>query len=249
MKTVGVIGGLGPKTSAEFGLEIINLCVKKNKKQRPPILSWNIPLPLKIEEEVITKNKGEKKYLPFLVNAAKILEKAGPDFLVMPCNTMHIFIEEIRKSVSIPIVSIVDETILEIKKRKISKVGILATSTTISKDLFQTKLQKKGIKVITPNSNQQKKIDRLIYNLVMDKQTPKNQIVVDQVLKDLEDKGVKNIILACTDLQLLIKEKPGMEILDTMHILAKATVREILKEEVNKNGNTKKSNITNPRQC
>ena len=83
----------------------------------------------------------------------------------------------------------------------------------------------------------------------MDKQTPKNQIVVDQVLKDLEDKGVKNIILACTDLQLLIKEKPGMEILDTMHILAKATVREILKEEVNKNGNTKKSNITNPRQC
>src|SRR3989344_7524828 len=184
MKTVGIIGGLGPQTSAEFGLEVINLCLKKNKKQSPPILSWNVPMPIKVERDLIRKNIGEKRYLSFLIKAAKTLEKAGPDFLVLPCNSMHIFIEEIRKSVSIPIVSIVDETILEIKKRKISKVGILATSTTISKDLFQTKLQKKGIKVITPNSNQQKKIDRLIYNLVMDKQTPKNQIVVDQVLKD-----------------------------------------------------------------
>lgn len=229
MKTVGVIGGLGPKTSAEFGLEIINLCLEKNKKQRPPILSWNVPMPLRVEKDLITKNKGEKKYIPFLVNAARILEKAGSGFLVMPCNTMHIFIEEIRQSVKIPMLSIVDETISEIRRRKISKVGILATSTTISKDLFQTKLKKVGVKVVILDIRQQKKLDKLIHNLVIDKSNPEDEMIADQILKEFQNKGIKNVILACTDLQLLIKDKPGLKILDTMHILAKATANKILK--------------------
>jgi len=96
MKTVGIIGGLGPETTSEFYLELIFLCQKLNKVNRPPILIWNIPLPLKIEKELLIKDIGEKRYLPFLIEAAKILEKAGADFLVMPCNTMHIFIKEIR---------------------------------------------------------------------------------------------------------------------------------------------------------
>ena len=133
MKTVGIIGGLGPETTAKFQLEIINFCSKNNKNQRPPILSWNVPIPIKVEEDLILKNKS-KKFLPFLKNAAKILEKGGADFLVMPCNTLHIFIEDIRNAVNIPVLSIIDEAILTIRKRKIKKIGILATSKTISKN-------------------------------------------------------------------------------------------------------------------
>lgn len=228
MKTVGIIGGLGPETSAKFQLEIISSCLK-TKRQRPPILSWNVPLPLKIEEDLIIRNFGEKRYLPILIEAARILEKAGADFLVMPCNTMHIFIEEIRKAVNIPVLSIVDETLLMIHKKRVKKIGILSTSTTLSKDLFQSKLNRIGVKVITPHNKQQKRIDKVIHNLVMGKQNSKDQIVIDQILKDLENKGAKNIILACTDLQLIIQERPRMKILDTMHILAEATTKEILK--------------------
>lgn len=227
MKTVGIIGGLGPETSAKFYLEIISGCLKKNIKQRPPILIWNVPIPLKIEEELITKNIGEERYLPFLIEAAQILEKAGADFLVMPCNTMHIFIEEIRNCVNIPVLSIVDEAISIIKSQKISEVGVLATSTTISKKLFNSKLNAIGIKEMIPNNNQQHKLDKIIHRLVLNKQHFEDKVEIDRIITSMVRKNIKKIILACTDLQLIIKERPDVEILDTMRILADATVKRI----------------------
>ncbi len=62
MKTLGIIGGLGPETSAKFQLEIISFCLKNNKKQRPPILSWNVPVVLKTEKDVITKMVTQKNF-------------------------------------------------------------------------------------------------------------------------------------------------------------------------------------------
>src|SRR3989344_7926112 len=127
MKTVGVIGGVGPETTAEFYLELIFGCYQKNKINRPPILVWNIPLAYKIEEDLITKSEGEERYIPYLVEAAQLLEKGGADFLVMPCNSLHIFIEEIRESVKIPVLSIVEETTKFLKEKGIAKVGIIST--------------------------------------------------------------------------------------------------------------------------
>lgn len=233
MKTVGIIGGLGPETSAKFYLELISLCLKNNKTRRPPILMWNIPLPLKIEEELLIKDTGEKRYLPFLIEAAKILEKAGADFLVMPCNTMHIFIKEIRDAVNIPMLSIVDETIPVIKKQKVLKVGVLATSTTIKKRLFQNRLKAIGVKEIVPNKKQQQKLDKIIHNLVIGRQVPQDIVEIERIIADIKNQDVRSIILACTDLQLITKERPDVEILDTMKILADATVNKINEDKIN----------------
>ncbi|TAL56934.1 MAG: aspartate racemase, partial [Nanoarchaeota archaeon] len=106
MKTVGIIGGLGPETTSEFYLEIIFGCFSKNREVRPPILIWNVPLLYQIERDLLMKSEGEERYIPYLQDAARKLEKAGADFLVMPCNSLHIFIDEIRNSVSIPVLSI-----------------------------------------------------------------------------------------------------------------------------------------------
>ncbi|MBI2268350.1 MAG: hypothetical protein HYU80_02760 [Candidatus Blackburnbacteria bacterium] len=64
MKTVGIIGGLGPETTARFYQEIIASCFEKNKDKRPPILIWSVPLPYKIEEDLIKNAQGEERYLP-----------------------------------------------------------------------------------------------------------------------------------------------------------------------------------------
>ncbi len=124
MKTVGIIGGLGPETTAEFYLDIIFSCQKKNKTQRPPIIISSVPLKFKIEQDLIMKNKGAKRYIPFLTKEAKRLEKSGADFLVMPCNSLHVFINEIRQAVKIPVLSIIEETIKFLKKNKLKRVGI-----------------------------------------------------------------------------------------------------------------------------
>jgi aspartate racemase len=108
MKSVGVIGGLGPETTANFYSEVIFRCQKLNDIQRPSIVVGSVPLLFEIERDLIAHNTGIERYIPFLQDEAKLLEKAGVDFIVMPCNSLHVFIDDIRAAVSVPVLSIVE---------------------------------------------------------------------------------------------------------------------------------------------
>lgn len=229
MKTVGIIGGLGPETTAKFYLEVNFGCLKLDKSKRPPMLIWNVPLDLKIESDLLEKNIGQERYLPFLIDPAKRLEAGGADFLVMPCNTMHIFIGEIRQAVKIPVLSIVEETVRELKQLGIAKIGILATSTTIDQKLYEAELKKFGITQVLPDNFAQAKIGRIISNLVANRHNNNDRQELIKIIDAFADKDVKDVILACTDLQLLIPNHPKLTIHDSMQILAKATVREVLR--------------------
>lgn len=229
MKTAGIIGGLGPETSAKFQLEIISSCLKNNRDQRPPFLMWNVPVVIEAEKELITKNGDGKTFLPLLKEAAKILEKGGADFLVMSCNTLHIFIEDVRRAVNVPILSIIDETVTVLKKQNIRKVGLLATSKTISKNLFGNKFKANEIQQIIPSRKDQSELDRIIHRIVLGKVSLKDKIKVKEIVTKIAKKGTRDIILACTDLQLVMENYPQLTILDTMQILAKASAQEILK--------------------
>lgn len=229
MKTVGIIGGLGPETTAEFYLETIFSCYQHNKDSRPPVLIWNVPLKYKIEEDLLTKSSGEERYIPYLIDAAKKLEKSGADFLVMPCNSLHVFIDDIRKSVKIPVLSIVEETTKFLKNKNILKVGVLATSTLLKGKLYEPALEKENIKQIVPDDFEQAKIGKLIKNIVMNRYENRDRKELLKIVNNFEKKGLKHVILACTDLQLLIPEHSKVEIYDTMKIFVDATVKEILK--------------------
>lgn len=91
MRTVGIIGGLGPETTSEFYLEIIFNCYENNKIQRPPILLLNVSIKYEIENDLLIQSSGEERYIPYLTKAAQILEFAKADFLVMPV-TPYIFL-------------------------------------------------------------------------------------------------------------------------------------------------------------
>lgn len=228
MKTLGIIGGVGPETTAEFYLELVFGCYEKNKIQRPPVLVWNIPLKYEIEEDLLKKAAGEERYIPYLTDAAKRLEKAGADLLVMPCNSLHIFIKEIRAAVKIPVLSIVEETAAFLKKKKIAQVGILATSTSINGKLYETALKKNGIEQVVPDAFHQAKIGKVINNIVLKRYANKDREELLTIINAFADKGVKHVILACTDLQLLIPHHPKLQIYDTMKIFADATVEKVL---------------------
>ncbi|MFH1780098.1 MAG: amino acid racemase [Candidatus Micrarchaeota archaeon] len=224
MKTVGIIGGLGPETTAEFYLELIFGCYRKNKKVRPPILIWNVPIDYRIEETFIVHAKGEEKYLPYLIEAAKKLEHAGTDFLVMPCNSMHVFIDAIRASVGIPVLSIVEETSRFLHTNQIHRVGLLATEATVKHGLYKKVLDKQGISVAVPNGLDQARIGKLINHLVLKRGTNTDREKLMSVINDFGKQGVEDVILACTDLQLILPQHKKIRIYDTMKIFADATV-------------------------
>lgn len=228
MKTVGIIGGLGPETTAEFYLDIVFSCQKQDKSSRPPVIISSVPLPYEIEEDLIVKNTGSERYIPYLVAEAKRLEKNGADFLVMPCNSLHVFIEEIRKAVNLPVLSIVEETVAFLNKNNFKTVGIVSTSATVENKLYETAFEQNNIDFFTPEPLDQAKMGKIIHNLVNGQQNNRDREELIRIINDFEEKKVDCVILACTDLQLLIPQHPTLKIFDTMKIFADATVKHLL---------------------
>jgi len=105
----------------------------------------------------------------------------------------------------------------------------LATKTTIEKEIYQKQLIANGIQVTLPDDSDQERIGILINNLVLNRYDDKDRQELLKIIKNLVKKGLQNIVLACTDLQLLTPKRNGISIYDSMEILAKATVRKILK--------------------
>lgn len=229
MKTAGIIGGLGPEATTKFYLEIISACLNRGEHIHPPILIYSVPLPLQIEKECIVKGQSEEKCIPFLIQAAKTLELGGADFLVMPCNSLHVFIDKIRQAVKIPVLSIIEETVKFLKKQNIKDVGILATSITINRGLYKLKLNGHDIKEIVPDNQDQARLGQIIYNLVIGTYTNTDKQAFDEITNNLIKKGAESIVLACTDLQLLSPQHSKVKVFDTMQILVDATVQEIIR--------------------
>lgn len=228
MKTVGIIGGLGPETTSKFYLDIIFSCQKIDRNHRPAIIISSVPLPYDLEENAISKNIGFEKILPFLTTEINRLEKAGADFIVMPCNSLHVFIKDLRKITKIPVLSIVEETVKFLKKNNYSKVGIISTKATIKNKLYETAFKINQIEYFKPNDLQQASLTKIILNLVSGQKIRKDKEKLIQIINDFKNKNVDCVLLACTDLQLLISRNPRLKNVDTMKILADATVAKIL---------------------
>ena len=228
MKSVGVIGGLGPETTAEFYLEVIFQCQKRNAEQRPLIVISSVPLLFEIEKDLIESNTGKERYIPYLVEEARRLERGGVDFLVMPCNSLHVFINEIRESVGIPVLSIVEETAGYLKKRNFEKVGLISASATVANSVYENKLRDEGIDYIAPDDLQRAKMDKIIQRLINGQHLNQDREFILDVVKDLSTQYVDCVALACTDLQLLLPSSSEVPIFDTMKVLAESTVETIL---------------------
>lgn len=228
MKTIGIIGGLGPETTAKFYLEVIKGCEQKSRIQRPPMLIWNVPLMYSLEDEVLLEGKDVERLIPILVEAAQILQQGGADFLVIPCNTVHLFIEEVRNSVKIPVISIVEETTNLLNNNGVSNVGLLATGITIDQKLYGDSLEAASIVYTVPIESDQKVLGQIIHNLVNNKREPDDQTKYNTIIDHLLSKGSKTLLLACTDLQLLDNKFPNVEVYDTMNILVNSTIEKLL---------------------
>jgi aspartate racemase len=228
MKSVGIIGGLGPETSAEFYLEVVFRCQKLNDQRRPLVVMSSVPLPFVIERDLIATNTDIERYIPFLVAEAQRLEKSDVDFIVMPCNSLHAFIDEIRNAVKIPVLSIVEETVKYLEQKGFRNVGLISTSATVANNVYETKLKESNIAFVTPNDLQRAKMDKVIQRLIDGQHMNQDRELIIQIVQELIDRGADCVALACTDLQLLLPKSDKVEVFDTMSVLADSTVRVIL---------------------
>lgn len=228
-KTIGILGGMGPHSSADFYLDVIDEYLKY-ENTRPSILLWNVPLNLEKEERFIENGEFKDYYLEKLIDGARHLKEGKADFVAIPCNTVHIFFGELERGVDIRFLSIIKETTDYLVKNNVNKILLLATSTTIKSKLYSNALEEAGIEVFIPDEEDQVKVDNTIVHLVNNQKTIDDKQAMDEIINKFKAKGGAHLLLACTDLQMMIEqENYQIKIYDTMKILVSATVEEAIR--------------------
>jgi aspartate racemase len=223
IKTVGIIGGLGPETTSEFYLNLIKDC-RIYCNRYPSVVIDSLSLSFSLEKDIVRYSKNEEKLLPLLKESVKRLNRAKVDFIVIPCNTVHVFIEELRRCSSVPIISIVDETSNLVKKRGYKKVGLLATTKTVDTKLYENSSKTYGINILLPTKREQDKISSIIIKILKCNISDKDKKILESIINSLVQRGAEAIILGCTDLQLILTQNQfKIELLDSMKILVQST--------------------------
>lgn len=222
MKHLGVIGGLGPMATAYFLELVVKMTDVKTDQEHLPVTVLNRPA-IPDRTAYILGKSGESP-LPAIIRYARELENFGATCIAIPCITSHHFYSEFSEATGIPIINIVSETAAYLKAHGIQKAGIMATSGTISTNLFQNALTKQGIAFATPSIDDQQKVMRLIYENVK-AGIPAEMNLFREVSEELRAMGCECIILGCTELSLIKRDFPiGPGYLDALEVLAMCSV-------------------------
>ncbi|AMC10327.1 aspartate racemase [Lutibacter profundi] len=204
MKTIGLIGGMSWESSAVY-YEYIN---KKVRTLKGGFHSCkNIMISVDFAEiEKLQHENNWKTLNKLMVNAAKQLELAGADIVVLCTNTMHLCSSEIIKNISIPFFHIAEATGKEIAQKGIKKVALIGTKFTMEKDFYKGFLTNHfKIEVIIPTVKERQLIHDIIYNeLVVGKIKNKSRDIYKTIIYNLEKRGAEGVILGCTEIPLLI---------------------------------------------
>lgn len=228
MKTIGLIGGMSWESTTEY-YQLINEEVKKRLGglHSAKCLLYSVDF----EEIERYQAKGEWDKAGILLgDVASSLEKAGADFIVICTNTMHKVIKYIEEKISIPILHIADATANEIKKTKITTVGLLGTKYTMEQDFYKSRIESHGIKVLIPNKEDREIVNKVIYEeLCLGEIQQASRDYFKKVIKNLVNEGAEGIILGCTEIGLLVKQEDSeVPLFNTTVIHAIESVRKAI---------------------
>lgn len=228
VKTCGIIGGMGPDATALFYLKLVSKF--RLLESYPPVLLYSVPEPFQLTDDWLNC-KQERPVLQELVLEGIRRLGREVDFLVIPCNTAHTFIQPIRQLSPVPVLSIVEETCEYISESlKWKKVGVLASTETIRSELYTNPLFQKGIETLLPDQSQQELLTNIIVRIVGGRQMPGDETAVGGMIRCLQARGAEGVVLACTDLPVLLSQsRLELPVLDTLDVLAEAAKEYILK--------------------
>ena len=162
-----------------------------------------------------------------LADAARKLEAAGADVLLLCTNTMHNVASAIAASVGIPLLHIADPTAAAVKQAGISSVGLLGTRFTMEQDFYRDRLRERhGLHVLIPGQDDRDIVHRVIYEeLCLGMLLPESRAHYVRVIAELTAQGAEGIILGCTEIALLIaQEHSTVPLFDTTNLHARAAV-------------------------
>jgi len=225
MKTIGLLGGMSWESTALY-YQWINDLVKKELGGLHSAQIAMVSVDFQGIEEL--QHKGEwNEAGEVLSKAAKQIEAAGADFLLICTNTMHKVAPQIEAAIEIPLLHIADATADEIKKQGIKTIGLLGTKFTMEQDFYAGRLaDKHGLKVLVPEKDDREIVHRVIYDeLVLGEVKDESRAEYLRIMDRLRDEGAEGIIEGCTEIVMLVQqEHTSIPLFDTTAIHARKAV-------------------------
>jgi aspartate racemase len=221
-KMLGVLGGMGPLASAHFMLRLTLLTPATTDQEHIPTVLWSDPR--------VPDRGGTTDPLPWLLRGIEGLRRAGCGAIVIPCNTAHLWYDQMAAAAGIPMPHIVDAAAADLARIDIKPgtIGLMGTATTLRTRLYQQRLAGLGWECIVPTDDQMARLVSPAIAKVKANRVAEAYEPLAQAVNDLAARGAAAVVLGCTEIPLGIQAGPSarlaVPVIDTIDALVRAAI-------------------------
>ncbi|SDR30807.1 aspartate/glutamate racemase family protein [Thermostaphylospora chromogena] len=203
MRTIGLLGGMSWESSAEY-YRLLN--EETRRRLGGHHCARSILLTVDFAEIEAMQRAGEwDRAGRLLADAAKTLEQAGADMVLLCTNTMHLVADAIEAAIGVPFVHIVDATARRVAAAGITRVGLLATRFTMEMDFYRSRMRRHGVDVVVPDEPDRTLVHDVIYQeLTRGRIEDSSRAGYRRIIAGLAQRGAQGVILGCTEITLLV---------------------------------------------
>jgi aspartate racemase len=224
VKRIGLIGGMSWESSAEY-YRLVN---ELTRERLGGLHSAECVL-YSVDFAEIERLQVQGRWddaAARLVEAARALEAAGADFVVLCTNTMHKVADTVAAAVAVPLLHLADTTAAAVRAAGVGRVGLLGTAFTMEQDFYRERLAGHGLDVLVPESEDRALVHRVIYDeLCLGVVSPSSRAGYLEVIDRLVGRGAEGVVLGCTEIELLIgQEHVAVPVFPTTRLHAEAAV-------------------------
>ena len=226
-KVLGVLGGMGPLASAHFMLRLTLLTPASTDQEHIPAVLWSDP---RVPDRGAAMQPGGADPLPWLLRGIAGLKQAGCGAIVIPCNTAHLWYDQMAQAAGIPMPHIVDAAAQDLARIGIvpGTIGLMGTPTTLRTRLYQQRLSGLGWECILPTDEQMARLVSPAIAQVKANRVAEAYEPLAEVVNALASRGAKAVVLGCTEIPLGIQAGPSarlsVPVVDTIDALARAAI-------------------------
>lgn len=220
-KTLGIIGGVGPLATMFIGEMIVRSTkAEKDQEHINMVITNNTKIP---DRTAYILGESTVDPVPEIVSDAKKLKVAGADLIIIPCNTAHSFFGQIQENSDLRIINMIEETAKCAALAGAKRVGILATTGTITTGVYQAACEKLGMIPVIPDEAIQAIVMSLIYDDIKAGKPAEYEkwSLIEQAMKVA---GCDVLILGCTELSIVRKELQLNDCIDSLLVLAEVAI-------------------------
>lgn len=231
MRTLGIIGGLGPESTIDYYRSIIARVRVRQPDAGYPHIVINS---LDVDKGIAMLDAGRLDELAdYLSRGVELLVRAGADFGCIAANTPHLVFDEVQRTSAIPLLSIVRATSDYAKALGLKKVGLFGTGFTMRANFYPDEFRRAGIELVRPKDSEREFIHtKYLGELLKNQFLPETRAEILRIASRMKNEdGAQAIVLAGTELPLLLRDSgtPNVEFLDTTVIHVEAIVDELLR--------------------